>query len=111
MDVRDVFYWASEARRRRLARRLEAYTAGLLPYQETSTVRSIMDGLRADLEAIDQDPDEVKRADGENARLIAEANRMMKEKRARRKAQRAAGVEPPLRRKRRQLPAKAKVIR
>jgi hypothetical protein len=110
MDVRDVFFWAREAKRRCLIRRMEAYTAGLLPHQETSNISSVMSGLMEDIEAIDQDEDAIEKADKENARLIAEANRMVKARRERRKAQRAAGIVPTPKKKRR-LPKKAKVIR
>lgn len=110
MDVRDVFFWTSEARRRRLVRRLEAYNASLVPWQKPSDLRSLMDGLEADIEAIDQDADEIEKADKENARLIAEANQMMKDRQARRRAQRAAGIAPPKKRKLKP-PRKGRLIR
>ncbi|MBE3109310.1 MAG: hypothetical protein IMZ46_02180 [Acidobacteria bacterium] len=108
MDVRDLDFWAHEARRSRLVQRREAYIAALLPDQETSTIRSVMDGIGEDLEAVDQDVDEIDRAETENARLIAEANKMIKDRNARRRAKRAAGIEPT---KKRRLPKKGKVIR
>jgi hypothetical protein len=111
MDVRDLFFWAAEANRRSLARRMEAFCAGLLPHESPETVRTVMGDLMASAEALDQDADEIDRADKENARLIAEANLMMKAKRERRRAQRAAGIKPAAKKRRRGIPRKAKVIR
>jgi hypothetical protein len=72
MDVRDLGVWASMARRHTLARRLDAYFAGLLPRQEAGTIRAVMDALERRM--MDEDMiDEIVEAEDENTELIARA--------------------------------------
>ena len=94
MDVRDVSYWVAEAKLRRLERRVEAANTALLPHRDVDSRDKYLEALRAEVAAMEQDGGEIEALDRENAALIAEANRKMDERRARRKADRAAGVPP-----------------
>jgi hypothetical protein len=108
MDVRDLFFWAAEANRKGLVRRMEAANATLLPHQKTEEVRSYMDSLRTEMMELEHEG-EVEKLDRENEKRIAEAQVKMDAKRARLKAAREAG-EPVVRRRPRKS-SKAKVIR
>ena len=108
MDVRDLFFWAAEANRKGLVRRMEAANATLLPHQKTEEVRSYMDSLRSEMMELEHEG-EAEKADLENERLIAEAQVKMAAKRARLKAARDAG-EPSPPKKKRKIPAGARRI-
>lgn len=47
MDVRDVTFWATEARRRAWARQVVVYNAALLPWQDKDSISKTMRGLEA----------------------------------------------------------------
>ena len=72
MDVRDVMFWASEAKRKGLVRRVEAANAALLPHQETETIRREMETLRAQLEMVGRE-DEIAAEERDNERRILDA--------------------------------------
>lgn len=111
MDVRDVSYWVAEAKLRRLERRVEAANAALLPHWDADFRNKYLEALRAEVAAMEQDGGEIDALDRENATLIAEANRKMDERRARRKADREAGVSPKPRAKRLHKYSKLRAIK
>jgi hypothetical protein len=95
MDVRDMIFWTSEARRKSLARTMEAYNAALLPYQDGMTIRAAMEELSITaMEAITGESAAL--ADIENADLIARAKERKREAKLKRKA---GGKRPPDNRK------------
>jgi hypothetical protein len=95
MDVRDVYVWAELARRKGLARRIEAANAALLPHQEAKIIRREMESLQAQLMDIDR-ADEIEATDEDNVKRMAEINaklrRRQREKKTRRKAEAAKKV-------------------
>lgn len=108
MDVRDLDFWADEAKAKGLVRRVEAANAALLPWQEPKKINSLMDSLRAEMRELEH-AGEADKLDRENERRIAEAKVKMDAKRARLKAAREAGE--PIVRKRPRKSSKAQVIR
>lgn len=72
MDIRDVYYWANEAKRKALMRRAEAYNAALLPYQEKDAVKREMESIANEMREYGIG-DEIADAESENAKLIAES--------------------------------------
>lgn len=53
MDVRDLMFWANEARRRAWTRRVLAYNSALLPHQKRDVVKDALNELEregADIE-------------------------------------------------------------
>ena len=110
MGVRDLFFWASEAKRKGVNRQIEACNAALLPRQEASVINEEMESLRVKATEIDQDVDEIAQWEKENAELMAQAAIKAKAARARKKANVAAGVlgKP---KKRSKIPANARRIR
>lgn len=105
MDVRDVSFWAAEARRRVLMRRYEAYNSALFPRQEPRAIELEMTRLQTQLREIDE-ADEITETEQENARRMAEQNAKLRERQKRKRAMGAAGKK-----RRRKAPAKAKVLR
>ena len=71
MDVRDIFWWAKQAKRRAWERRVEAFNVALLPYQKRDAIEAAQRSLRAEgLEfAYGEKAADVEK---ENARLMAE---------------------------------------
>jgi cell shape-determining protein MreC len=110
MGVRDVFFWASEAKRKVVNRQIEACNAALLPQQSPEDINKEMESLRVKATEIDQDVDEIAQWERENAELMAQAAVKAKAARARKKANVAAGVvgKP---KKKSKIPANARRIR
>jgi hypothetical protein len=108
MDVRDLYFWAAEAKVKGLVRRMDAAIAALLPWQKPTKINSYMDSLRVEMMELEHEG-EAERVDRENEKRIAKARETMDVKRADIRAKRAAGesIAP----KRSKIPAKAKVIR
>lgn len=106
MDVRDVFFWAAEAKRKGLVRQLAAYNAALLPHQEQKDLNREMTRLQTQLREIDA-ADEIAETERDNERLMAEKNAKLRERQRRKRAMGAA-AKPKRRPK---APAKAKVLK
>ncbi len=105
MGVRDLYFWATEARRKMTLRRIEQCNAALLPYQRPDKIKAYSDGLNQALEEIELGgPEAVAKAEKDNEALIEQNKARAKEVIARRKA---AGK--PL--KKRRLPKNARRIR
>lgn len=105
MGVKNLDFWASEARRKMTLRRIEQCNAALLPYQPPDKIRAYSDGLNRALDEIEAGgPGAIDKLDRENEALIEQTKARAKEIIARRKA---AGK--PL--KKRRLPKNARRIR
>lgn len=76
-DVRDVMFWANEARRRAWTRRVLAYNSALLPHQKREVVKDTLGELeREGLEI--EFGHKAEATDLENRRLIEEARERRK---------------------------------
>lgn len=105
MDVRDVFFFAAEARRRTLVRRFDAYNSALFPHQDVKVQEREMTRLQTQIREIDS-ADEIEAMESENAASMAEKNAKLRERQKRKRAM--GGAAKP---KRRRAPAKAKVLK
>ena len=98
MDVRDAMFWASEAKRKGLVRRVEAANAALLPHQDAETIRREMESLKSQLEEVGRE-EEIAAEESANERRILEA------------AERRKTMKPSGKRRRKKPPKSSKVRR
>jgi uncharacterized membrane protein YkoI len=94
MGIKDVMFWATEAKRKLLARRVDSLNLALLPYQPAKTIRAEVDALSAQQAELDMDQgtlDNIAQTERENEAK----KKLIAEKRAAAKARRReAGAQP-----------------
>jgi len=78
MDVRDFAFWMREAGVRTLARRAEAYSASLLPYQGREVIKARLDSIRWKLFDLEHE-EEIDAAEAEASKRL---HKMREERKA-----------------------------
>ena len=99
-----MFFWAQEAKVKRIRRQIEAADAAMLPHMDNASRKQYLDGLRLDLENIIIDDDDVAKIDKENSERMVMMEQKLERRRARLRAERAAGIKPT-----KQRPPKRKI--
>ena len=83
---------------KRIRRQIEAADAAMLPHMGDSGRKQYLDGLRLDLENSQIDDDDVARLDKENGERMKLMDEKIARRKARLRADRAAGITPEKRR-------------